>query len=268
MSQKAEQRSERQMAARLRRIRLLRAPSHAVALGLALALWASAKSGMADAPALIPIHGYLASADGDPVEGPHQISVILYVSETGTDDIHAENFSVDVAEGHFVVYLGSGEDAAIDLAMFREHSEVWAEVVIDGSEIIKPRIQLATTPFSGFSQYCAAASHATDAEHAADAEHAGTADEASEAGNAAKLAGRDASSFADTTHRHGRFACEQVDGPCGNGMYQKPTYYFDRVSFECPESHPMLSGFRFLRCGTTGTENEGLRVRATCCQVQ
>ena len=262
MSQTAEQSSRRWVAAWLCRALLMHAPRRAIALGLMLALWASAKPGMADAPALIPIHGYLVRADGEPVEGAHQISVILYASETGTDDIHAENFSVDVSQGHFVVYLGTGKDAAIDLAMFREQSEVWAEVVIDGSEIIKPRIQLATTPFAGFAQYCAAA------DQAADAGHANTADEATEADNAAKLDGRDPSSFADETHRHGRFACETVDGPCGNGMFQQPTYFFDRVSFDCPASHPMLSGFRYQRCGTLGSATEGLRVRATCCQIQ
>ncbi len=37
-------------------------------------------------------------------------------------------------------------------------------------------------------------------------------------------------------------SCVSVTGPCGNGMYNQPTSYFDRVRGYCPGEQPFLGG--------------------------
>jgi len=63
-------------------------------------------------------------------------------------------------------------------------------------------------------------------------------------------------------------SCKYIMGACGKGMYQQPTYYLDRVGFECPDSNPILRGIRFERCGGLNTVNEGLLLRGSCCQLK
>jgi len=51
-----------------------------------------------------------------------------------------------------MVYLGS--NSTLDLSIFETHSEVWLETVVDGTEVIHPRIQLATVPYAAFASFC------------------------------------------------------------------------------------------------------------------
>jgi len=62
--------------------------------------------------------------------------------------------------------------------------------------------------------------------------------------------------------------CKTFTGNCGNGMFNQPTYYFDRVSYSCPTDYPMLKSFSYIRCGKTSTPDEGLAVKAVCCKVK
>jgi DNA anti-recombination protein RmuC len=61
--------------------------------------------------------------------------------------------------------------------------------------------------------------------------------------------------------------CQRIDGPCGFGMFREPTFYFDRVAYSCPDTRQILKTLQFRRCGELGTSNEGLLIRATCCQI-
>ncbi len=73
-----------------------------------------------------------------------------------------------------------------------------------------------------------------------------------------------------TTQRLNRVSignCKKIKGKCGAGMYNKPTYYLDRVRFSCPSQQPLLRSLRFLRCGKIKTKDEGLLVEATCCAL-
>lgn len=62
--------------------------------------------------------------------------------------------------------------------------------------------------------------------------------------------------------------CKRVDGPCGIGMFNQPTYFFDRVSGYCPSDHPIMNGFGFFRCGAIATADEGLALAMNCCALQ
>ncbi len=61
--------------------------------------------------------------------------------------------------------------------------------------------------------------------------------------------------------------CKKIRGKCGNGMYNKKTFYFDRVGFQCPDASPFLKSFKFERCGKRYSDNEGLLIYAQCCQI-
>ena len=61
--------------------------------------------------------------------------------------------------------------------------------------------------------------------------------------------------------------CQVVTGPCGTGMFQKPTYYFDRVKFSCPDDRPIMNTVRFKRCGEIGQNQEGLQIISNCCAL-
>ena len=62
-------------------------------------------------------------------------------------------------------------------------------------------------------------------------------------------------------------SCQHIDGPCGYGMYNKPTFFLDRVKFSCPDIKPILAGVRFKRCGPIEQSDEGLLLAATCCAL-
>jgi hypothetical protein len=62
--------------------------------------------------------------------------------------------------------------------------------------------------------------------------------------------------------------CKVVNGGCGTGTYNQPTFYLDRVGGNCPSDHPILNGFAFFRCGPLATVDEGLALAMTCCALQ
>ena len=123
-----------------------------IALLGALALTAPAA---ADVPAIVPLQGYLLDSTGKAVDGDHRLTFFLYDAATDGDVLFTDNYnSVEVSDGYFVVYLGNQEDTPLDLGLFREHRDVWVEVVIDGSETVSPRTYLASVPYAGVAQYC------------------------------------------------------------------------------------------------------------------
>ncbi|MDI7268993.1 MAG: hypothetical protein QME96_13475, partial [Myxococcota bacterium] len=104
----------------------------------------------ADAPALLPLQGTLADAAGRPVDGDLTMRFGIYASETGGVPLWTEERTVAAADGMVSVMLG--EDAPLDLAIFRDNGVLWMEIAVDASPPF-PRMQLATTPYAAFAQY-------------------------------------------------------------------------------------------------------------------
>ena len=128
--------------------------NRAVALCSAALLLSIGSHARADAPALLPVHGFLTDAEGTPETGKHRLTFFLYEDETGGTPLYTDDYaSIEVNAGQFIVYLGSGDDA-LDMTMFRDASALWLETVIDGGETITPRIRLASVAYAGFAQYC------------------------------------------------------------------------------------------------------------------
>ncbi len=130
-------------------------PIAAILVGLISVVGAA--SARADAPAYIPIQGYLSDAADKPLDGTVLIRFRLYdKSEAGTK-LFDETKSVAVDRGYFAAYLG--EDTPIALSVFRDHPLVFVGVLVSGdADELSPRLQLATAPYAAFAQACGDAS--------------------------------------------------------------------------------------------------------------
>lgn len=106
-----------------------------------------------DPPPLLPVQGFLSDASGTAITGTHDLRFTLYSSDTATTPLYTETHAgLAIAGGNFAVYLGQAQ--ALGLSLFRDNSSLWLEVVVDGAEIIQPRVQVATAPYAGSAQYC------------------------------------------------------------------------------------------------------------------
>lgn len=127
---------------------------------LALGAATTAANAVAAAPAIVPVQGHVADANGVAVQGSHDLTFALFDGATSSNVLYTEQrTAVPLDHGDFVVYLGdqaTGDAGAPgpDLATFRDHDEVWLELTIDGTEVIAPRFRIATVPYAGYAPYC------------------------------------------------------------------------------------------------------------------
>ena len=108
----------------------------------------------ADSPSMIPVQGTLYDTDGRPYSGNLSVAYTIYGNEAGTVTLWTDSILTSFTEGLFTTYLG--DESPINLALFRDYSDVWVGVAIDGEPEIG-RFRVATAPFSGYSDYCGAA---------------------------------------------------------------------------------------------------------------
>ncbi len=115
----------------------------------ALAL-ASAPVALGQAPAQLPVQGFLADGDGAPIDAETAMTFSLYADETTETALYTETQTVLVEQGRFTAYVGDA--TALDLALFRDNSEVWVGVAVaDGAEL--PRFLLGSVPYAAYAQY-------------------------------------------------------------------------------------------------------------------
>src|SRR5262245_31106379 len=111
----------------------------------------------AEAPPIVPVQGYLTDADGKPISDNHRLTFVLYDDDRAGDSVFTDDYrSVEVADGRFVIYLGSQDDNPLDLSLFAGGSDLWLETIVDGTDVISPRTRLGSVPYAGFAAYCSA----------------------------------------------------------------------------------------------------------------
>jgi hypothetical protein len=103
---------------------------------------------------MIPVQGTLYDTAGRPYSGSLAVAYTIYGNEAGTVTLWTDSIRTSFTQGLFTTYLG--EESPINLAIFRDYSDVWVGVAIDGEPEIG-RFRVATAPFSGYSDYCGAA---------------------------------------------------------------------------------------------------------------
>jgi hypothetical protein len=117
----------------------------------AIAILAAAAGARADAPALVPIQGYLTDAAGTPVAGVTEMTFSLYTSETASMPLYRETQSIEVREGYFTAYIGDVTPLA--LGLFRDNGTLWVGVRVGADPEMAPRALLGSVPFAGFAQF-------------------------------------------------------------------------------------------------------------------
>ena len=102
------------------------------------------------APSLVPVQGYLTTADGVVVEGPVSITFALYTTADDADPVWLETQAVTVDSGVFTAYLGSF--AALPADFFKTHDELWLGVSV-GGDFEMDRVRLGLVPYAGFAAF-------------------------------------------------------------------------------------------------------------------
>ncbi len=120
-------------------------------LGLLVgSLLALASPTLAQAPAQVPVQGFLTDADGAPLDGDQTLELALYDVEAGGTPLFSETQTVRAAAGFFTAYVG--DVGTLDLATFRDNGTTYLELTV-GGETLTPRMQLGSTPYAGFAEH-------------------------------------------------------------------------------------------------------------------
>lgn len=122
---------------------------HLAALVLSLALAPGVAA--AAAPALIPVEGNLATAQGAPVDGAVTLHFRLYATATGGTALHTETQDVTASNGVFSAYLGRA--STLDLALFRDHGTLFLGIAVNSDPEAQPRLEIGSGAYAGFAQY-------------------------------------------------------------------------------------------------------------------
>ncbi len=215
-------------------------------VAVVLLLAGLAAEARAAVPAPLTHEGRLLDADGQPVTTNQVFTYKIYDAATDGNVLWTETLTVPVDQGYFAVQLGLM--SPISDALLAGGDRYLGIQVGSDAEMI-PREQLASVP------YARLAGDVSGDIHPSSVSIGGTA-VISAAGS---WVGRAPMKIAD---------CKTVDSACGNGTYNEPTFYLDRVGGNCPADHPVFNGFKFLRCGTLGSATEGLALRMTCCALE
>ena len=122
----------------------LTAPSIAILTALPFAA-------IADAPAFVPMQGYLTDAAGAPVDAEVSFGIALYTSAVGGSAVFTETQTVLVERGAY--HLDVGASQPLDLSLFRDNVELYVGISIDGDAQMSPRLVIGSTPYAGFAQH-------------------------------------------------------------------------------------------------------------------
>jgi len=121
-----------------------------LALSITALLVALPGVALAQAPAQLPVQGFLTDSAGTPTDGDTPMRFSIFTTETGGAPLFTESQMVMVDSGYFTAYVG--DVMSLDLSMFRDESMLYVEVEVAGTALT-PRMQLATTSFSGYAEY-------------------------------------------------------------------------------------------------------------------
>ncbi len=125
--------------------------NRAMPLLVAAGLLAAPLQAGAQAPPYLPVQGVLYDGDGAPVDSDVVMTFSLYDTEIGGTALWTELQVILVEDGFFTAYLG--ESTVLDLSMFRDNTDLWLGVMVEGDSEMR-RVYLGSTAFSGYAEYC------------------------------------------------------------------------------------------------------------------
>lgn len=124
--------------------------THALMLALVLA---SGSSAAGAASPLMPLQGVLTDADGARIDQAVTVTFALYDGAEEIEPLWTETQSVDVADGLFVVYLGT--IIPLKSSLFSDQGAHWLGIAVQ-SDPEMPRVRLGTTPYAAHADTCSA----------------------------------------------------------------------------------------------------------------
>jgi len=95
------------------------------------------------------VHGELADADGEPIDGSLNLDLALYSDADGEAQVWSESQAVRFEQGAFAVVLG--ENAALPDGLFRDHPSLWLGIAVD-SDPEMPLLEIGSVPYAEWSQ--------------------------------------------------------------------------------------------------------------------
>lgn len=122
-----------------------------VSMSVGLGLRATA---LAQAPASLPVQGFLTDVDGTPLSGPQTMTFSIYSGEFGGTALFEETQPVNVESGYFTAYIGAVNP--LDLTLFRDNQVLFVETRID-AEVLMPRQRLASAPYAAYAEHAGTA---------------------------------------------------------------------------------------------------------------
>ncbi len=116
-----------------------------LSLGLLAAAVSLAVLAIAAPPTLVNYQGVLTDADGVPISGAHDLTFGIFSDSVGYALWVETHPQVPIDAGLFNVILGS-------FAELPDHvfssSERWLEIIVDGADVIVPRIRMTSVPWA------------------------------------------------------------------------------------------------------------------------
>lgn len=108
----------------------------------------------AQAPALMPVQGYLTDDAGAPIDGSTSMTFSLYDVATSGTALYTETQDVLVEDGYFTAYVG--DVTTLDLATFRDNGTIYVGIAIGSDGELSPRTLLGSVPYAGYAEYAGA----------------------------------------------------------------------------------------------------------------
>ena len=197
-------------------------------------------------PAPLTHQGRLLDASGAPITASQIFIYKIYDAATAGTVLWTETLTVPLDQGYFSVQLGLMSPISDALLAGGDR---YLGIQVGTDPEMTPREQLGSVPYARLAGDVPGDIHPTSVSIGSTAV----------INSSGKWVGPAPLSIG---------SCTTVTGTCGNGTYNQPTYFLDRVGGTCPDDHPVFKGFKFMRCGTLGTADEGLALQMTCCALQ
>jgi hypothetical protein len=120
------------------------------ALTLVLAAFGSSVAA-AQAPAQLPMQGFLTDAGGTAIDQEVTIVFSVYDADTGGTALFAETQTVMVENGFFSADIGAVQP--LDLALFRDNGTTFLGIQVGADPEMTPRMQLGSVPYAAVAEY-------------------------------------------------------------------------------------------------------------------
>ena len=121
---------------------------------VAAAWMLAAGAAHAQAPAVLPVQGFLTDASGTPIDGATDVTFALYAAETGGTPVFSEMQSVMVEGGYFSAYIG--DVGTLELSTFRDRGTVFIGVRVGADAELTPRLLLGSVPYAAYAEFAGA----------------------------------------------------------------------------------------------------------------